>query len=73
MAKIDNNLGCGEEFNMNTMSGFICGIADGNGHETFCLKCKMKLKRKWLEEDRTSEDPRIREIYKLKLNGRLNY
>jgi len=50
--KDKNNLGCGEEFGMRTNSGFICGVANGNGAEYFCKECKQKMKFKWAEEDR---------------------
>lgn len=42
----DNNLGCGKEFKR-----FICGIADAWGHEELCQDCRIKLKRKWNNED----------------------
>lgn len=68
-----NNLGCGKEFNMKSSSGFICGVPNAWGSERFCLPCKMDMKRKWDEENRTSPDPRIREIHKLRKQGMLNY
>lgn len=73
MKNNNNNLGCSKEFNINTSSGFICGIPNGNGEERLCEECKLKLKQKWDEEDKNHKDPRIREIYKLKKEGRLNY
>lgn len=52
MTKADNNLGCGEEINMETNSGFICGIANAFGEEKFCKKCMQKLRNKWDKEDK---------------------
>jgi len=49
-----NNLGCGKEFFMKTNSGFICGVANGNGTERLCINCMNKLRMKWNEEDRNN-------------------
>ena len=36
--------GCGKKFNMNSVSGFICGVANAWGYEKLCGVCKIKLK-----------------------------
>jgi len=64
------NLGCGKKIKS---SGQFCGIPNAWGEEYFCPKCKMKMKKQWDEEDKTSSDPRVREIYKLRKDGKLNY
>ncbi len=77
----NNNLGCGIKFRnisgiqkqVSSNCDFICGVPDGNGMETFCKGCRQDMKAKWDEEDRTSSDLRIREIYKLRKEGRLDY
>ena len=38
------SLGCGRKFNINTISGFICGVANAWGEERLCEKCKLKTK-----------------------------
>jgi hypothetical protein len=53
---MENNLGCGERVNINKPNGFICGVPDGNGQETFCSSCKAKMKAKWKEEDSKREN-----------------
>lgn len=78
---LDNNIGCGIKFRniggyqrqVQSNRDFICGVPNGNGLETFCKGCKQDMKAKWDEDDRTSDDPRIREIYRLRKEGRLNY
>jgi len=40
-------IGCGMTF-----KDFICGVPNGNGEETFCLNCKLRLKNKWEIEDK---------------------
>ena len=46
-----SNLGCGRGINMHTTNGFICGVPNAWGTETFCEDCKVKMKAKWREED----------------------
>ena len=46
------NLGCGNEFYMNTSNGFICGVANGWGEERLCKDCKDQLNKKWEKEDK---------------------
>jgi len=71
------NLGCGIKVKDKSNRGdgilFICGVPNAWGEERFCPKCKLKMKKQWDEEDRTSSDPRVREIYKLRKAGKLNY
>ena len=57
--KKNNNLGCGKKFkNLNGKQleniknfNFICGVANGWGKETLCLKCDEKLRAKWVKDD----------------------
>lgn len=37
-------VGCGKKFNMNSSSGFICGVANAWGYEKLCEGCKKILK-----------------------------
>jgi len=71
------NLGCGIKIKdkSNKRDGFlfICGVPNAWGREVFCPKCEIKMRYKWDKEDRNSSDPRVREIYKLKKLGKLNY
>ena len=50
MKKSPNNLGCGQEFDMKSLRGFICGVPDGNGTEHFCKNCMNNLRRQWRKE-----------------------
>jgi len=63
-----NSLGCGLEVDMNTNSGFICGVADGWGHERLCKKCYRRLRLKWDEEDQEfyKRDKRLKHLIREK-------
>jgi len=41
---MENSLGCGKKFNMNTSTGFICGVANAWGEERLCKICELKIK-----------------------------
>ena len=55
-SNLENNLGCGAEVNMHTTNGFICGVPNAWGTETFCQNCEMKLKIKWEKEDKKENE-----------------
>jgi hypothetical protein len=47
-------LGCGEEIDMYTTFGFICGVPNGWGTERLYKSCENKFKLEWQEKDRNN-------------------